>query len=350
MEAATEKRKSFFARYLAVCALVAATLGCQTDPGKALLERDLREEENAIYKLRDALEDSRQQLACSQQENQDLRRQLGGGGAVQSHGPEDSSRGAWRRGKPALGPGAAATRPGIVSQRAAAPDREPEAGGEAPPSPWAPVQKPSPPATDGSGAPVIQGTLAAAAPPGLLVANNRGLDAVHSVLPAVRQITLNPELTGAYRRTGRTADDGNRVLIEPRDARGRLIQAPGAVSIVLLDRQAQGQLARLGRWDFSSAETAATWGQLPQGQGICLELPWPAGPPPHSRLLLAVRMSPTTAGSSKQPCRSRFACRARGRRDAAQGPAPVEREVDAQVQPASNGVDREVVAARRASN
>ena len=114
-----------------------------------------------------------------------------------------------------------------------------------------------------------------------------------SVTPAadnslVAQITLNSSLTGGYGRGGRPGGEGLFTVVEPRDLRGQILDAPGDLSIVVLDPAASGDAARVARWDFSAAETTDLLTGDPD-RGIYLTLPWPSGPPAHKDLKMYVR-------------------------------------------------------------
>ena len=78
------------------------------------------------------------------------------------------------------------------------------------------------------------------------------------------------------------------VVIEPRDARGRLVDAPADIQVVVLDPERRGPEPRVARWDITAAEAAARLGD-PSEPGIHLNLPWPDRPPTHSKLRLFVR-------------------------------------------------------------
>ena len=78
------------------------------------------------------------------------------------------------------------------------------------------------------------------------------------------------------------------MVIEPRDARGRLLDAPADIQVVALDPALTGQEARVARWDVTAAEASARLGDGPD-RGIHLNLPWPDRPPAHNKLHLFVR-------------------------------------------------------------
>ena len=104
---------------------------------------------------------------------------------------------------------------------------------------------------------------------------------------SVAQITLHPALTGGIGTSGRSGDEGLLVVVEPRDFGGNIINAPGNISVALLDPALTGERARLARWDFAAAETQ---GMIRTGSqpGIHLRLPW-TSTPAHDRLKVFVR-------------------------------------------------------------
>ena len=103
----------------------------------------------------------------------------------------------------------------------------------------------------------------------------------------VAQITLHPALTGGIGASDRRRDDGLLVVVEPRDFGGNIINAPGDISVALLDPALAGEQARLDRWDFPAAQTEGMI-RTGQQQGIHLRLPWNSVPV-HDRLKVFVR-------------------------------------------------------------
>jgi hypothetical protein len=118
----------------------------------------------------------------------------------------------------------------------------------------------------------------------------------------VDRITLSRSLTGGYDRDARSGDAGVAVLVEPRDAHGQLVPAPGPISVVLLDRGLSGSAARVARWDFTAEQTASLYRKTPYGEGFFLEMPWSGNPPAHSHLHLFVRYA-TKDGRSVEASR-----------------------------------------------
>jgi len=277
-------------------------VGCRTDPGIALLERELRIQEDEIYRLRGVVGDYQS--------------------ALRSCREDAGVRGRSKTAEPAAG-----TPPGLP--RVEGVPSPPEgvgspAGGahdgresEAPPSPY----KDSPKTPPGGNQPDGPGGLKLPVPD---PPDDGGAEKATKVHPTggtgpvlrtdsrhVSQFVLNRQLTSGYDVDGRPGDDGIMVVIQPRDDRGRPVEAPADVAVVLLDPAYQGEAgtersrapsearSRVARWDLTAAETAARFRKAARDGGMQLELPWPADPPRHSQLYLFVRYT-TSDGRNLQ--------------------------------------------------
>ena len=139
----------------------------------------------------------------------------------------------------------------------------------------------------------------------------------------VAQITLHPALTGGIGTGSRPGDEGLLVVVEPRDFGGNIVNAPGDISVALLDPALTGEQARLARWDFAAAETQ---GMIRTGSqpGIHLRLPW-TSTPAHDRLKVFVRY--TTRDGRKLQAERLIAV-------ALNGPPPAMREALPDADPA----------------
>lgn len=107
----------------------------------------------------------------------------------------------------------------------------------------------------------------------------------------VDRITLNKFLTGGHNPDAKGGDDGIMVLVEPRNQRGDLLQAPGEVSIVVLDPALQGAEARVARWDYTTDETAVRYQKTGIQPGFLFEARWPNRPPANRTVDLHVRFT-----------------------------------------------------------
>ncbi|NQU23207.1 MAG: hypothetical protein HQ567_18160 [Candidatus Nealsonbacteria bacterium] len=103
------------------------------------------------------------------------------------------------------------------------------------------------------------------------------------------QLMLDPAFTGGYNADGRPGDEGITVVLQPRDRRGKLLDAAGDVVVVVLDDALPGDEARVARWDFPAAEIARLMETTDPGRGITLNLRWPGATPMHRDLDLFVR-------------------------------------------------------------
>jgi hypothetical protein len=105
----------------------------------------------------------------------------------------------------------------------------------------------------------------------------------------VGRLVINQALTGGFSTSGKSGDNGVIVVLETRDAKGRRLEAPGDVSVVLLDPTKSGAQARIARWDFAAGETSKLFRGTGVSRGMYIECPWPENPPQNNRLHLFVR-------------------------------------------------------------
>ena len=103
----------------------------------------------------------------------------------------------------------------------------------------------------------------------------------------VAQITLHPALTGGIGTGGRPGDEGLLVVVEPRDFGGNIVNAPGNISVALLDPALTGEQAG---WRVGILPRRRPKGMIRTGSqpGIHLRLPW-ISTPAHDRLKVFVR-------------------------------------------------------------
>ncbi len=240
-------------------AFLAAT-GCRTDPSIALLERELRVQEDEIYRLQDELTE------CQAAE--------GRSGSTEN-APEDAG----------FMPGPLDILiPNQDEPVTEGPFIEEPSGGEPPRWPGAnqtPIKESTPqepdPVEPDLGEPQTNGPA--------LSAGGR----------QVTSLILDEQLTGGYDADGQPGDEGITAVIELQDSSGQPALVPGKVSVVALDPELEGEAARVARWDFTAREIAA--GLRQGGRAIRLQMPWPAEPPRHDLLYVFVRY---TAGDGRQ--------------------------------------------------
>ena len=156
----------------------------------------------------------------------------------------------------------------------------------------------------------------------------------------VASITLDRRLTGGISAGDGEGDQGLLVVVEPRDAAGRPVDAPAEVSVVVYDPAVQeedGHAALVARWDFSAAETAALFRRAGPEQAIHLAGGWPAELPKHNQLHVFVRY--VTADGRKLEADRPVEVALRGdrtaRRNHAEAPPTVARRARRRTSPAA---------------
>ncbi len=288
--------------------LVCAAAGCRVDPNVQLLERELASQETLIYQLRDSIARHREKVDSCQRANATLRKELKETRTDAGLSPDltapyaVSEPGYSPSTPPDETPGTQAPllrSPSIMlPEEPGSPDDlprsilQPAPGGELPD----PGDLPELPPLPGGGD----------QPPPLLP----GLDAPTNGEPpasgeptapadsnTVSAISLNRMLTGGNNTDGRHGDEGIMVVIEPRDAEGRLVPAAASISVVVIDPELPAEDARIARWDFTAEETARMFRKTLFSEGLQLEMAWPGEPPEHEDLHVFVRY--TTSGGTR---------------------------------------------------
>jgi hypothetical protein len=255
--------------FLALLAL--AGTGCRANQQIQVLERELRVHEDEIYSLEDELDGLQAMLHSTRRENDLLRKKLGlvthdDPIPLHEHAPSLPRR---------------STRPSAESM----PDPVLEAPEVEIPEFQAPVIDPLPDMPEvipGSDIPEVE---PAPGTPGGPRTTTRPAGGVSRV----EKITLNKMASGGTNPDGRVGDDGLMLILEPRNARGQLIEATGEIRVILRDPSRSGDQGFVAGWEFSAAEASLLFQRGRIGRGIYLELPWPAEPPTSRSLELSVR-------------------------------------------------------------
>jgi hypothetical protein len=274
----------------AVAALALVVFGCRhADVNRELVERELRLQEDELYRLHDEIADREKLLEAARRENTVLEREL-----------EQARAGA-------------AVPPGIIPSLPPAPTDPPPDRAPRPDSGVPPIDV-APPIIK---VPGLEGPLPSAPPPGRSSwKSTRGVRPASYEQPTdepgdrrmeahretskvkprsepndhqIAKIVLNRRLTAGYNADRRLGDEGIVVVIEPRNEDDRIVSRPGDVSVVVVDPALSTEDARVARWDFTADEISQHFRKTTRGEGIHLELPWPARRPEHERLMLFVR-------------------------------------------------------------
>jgi len=283
-------------------------VGCKTDLNQQLLERELRMQEDQIYHLQDELQSKAARLERAVGENSSLKRQLG----ITDAGPATGRMGA---------PGGAGGRSSAAAPTFVPPPPLPKGsaptsagaapgglrfgpGGAAPPALVPPKLDGVPPALV---PPKLDGVPPALIPPKL--DGVPPLPSTGGLTPTVRRLSheeslgsegrithlvINPTRTECFDSDGDGRADGLAVVIEPRDADERLVNAAGDMVVFVNDPAVPqgagfapaiptdpGEGGCIARWDIPEAEATAHFRRTSRARGLHLLLRWP-GPPPQS--------------------------------------------------------------------
>jgi len=299
-------------------ALLLLLAGCRSDGSRELLERELRLQEDRIYRLEDELDDKCRQLDSAHRENQSLKQELRGGDGGAGSSPAHKASPAMPARPteppevvlPPLVDEAETLLPPELEADNSTPARsfyrnpgDDENLGEAPPfgEDLPSLDEPAPesgtpPATDPE--PLLPDEASPLPQSRLLLGNAMLQSFSQPAKPLtgdpnqIERLALNRQLTGGWNGDGFPGDEGVMVVFEPRDARNQPVEAIGDVSIVVMDPSRIGKEARIARWDFTSDEAAMHYSAGPIGRGFQFELPWAAEVPSSRDLRVIVRVTP----------------------------------------------------------
>lgn len=306
----------------ALLAALVALAGCRSDPRIALLERELREQEDEIYRLQAELEEYDEALCQA-----DARRVALEDALCEREKPARSAPAA-----DAMAPTLRAPANGPAHSMPEPPAAKPAPPTEIPPPrPRTPVPLPPSPGSRPASPPEVGGSIEeidpsalqppkvelptrgqSQPPPTLQLPMKSGDDPRKSAvdgprfepvaqatpLPAaqtpqvpnteVSQIVLERGGSGGFDVDHQPGDEGIAVLVQPRDAAGTPVEAPAAISVTVVDPAIQGDAATIGRWDFTAAEVGRSFRSGAELQGHQLEMLWPAGLPRHGDLQVQI--------------------------------------------------------------
>ncbi len=269
-------------RRIAVAAAILLLAGCRMDPNQMLVERELRLQEDEIYRLRGTVRDYQLVLDSCRQENAGLRRQLGL--------PDTGAPGSPAVGTPATGLG-----PEVVPT--------PQPTQPSPPNVSLPAENKS--AGDAqlhgaswNGSPESSGPTLAD-PLAHSAAGGQVTSIANADSAQVAGIALLAAATGGYDTDGQLGDEGITVVVQPYDQQGRLLEAPAEVTVVLLDPAEVGEAARLARWDLPAELTSHAFCSIGNTRGMKLDLLWPGEPPKHELVHAFVRYTTRDGRSLK---------------------------------------------------
>ncbi len=254
-----------------------AIAGCRSDPAVPILERQLRLQEDEIYRLRAQLD-----AACNDSSHCSDR-----GASERTSEPRDGAPDSRSSGRSDSAPSV----PSFQIDYGTPGSNEPPKGFD-PGTPPVPDDEPAKKQDETSGPMFEHGGDKVSSRMGrtTMVSQSSG----QPFTPGgdsrrVASIVLNRILTGGISENATAGDQGLLVVVEPRDRDGRTIDAPAEMSVVVIDPALEGDAARVARWDFTPGETASLFRRAGASRAIHLTMTWPDGPPVNRQLHLFVR-------------------------------------------------------------
>jgi hypothetical protein len=106
----------------------------------------------------------------------------------------------------------------------------------------------------------------------------------------VREIDFHPGLCRGLKRDGNPNEAGVVLVLVPRNQNHEFVPVPGNVTVVI-EETSEDQVHRLGKWEYSTAETAEVLEPVGSGQGIHLQLPWQDNLPKTNLVNVYVRFT-----------------------------------------------------------
>lgn len=261
--------------------------GCRMhDTNRELVERELRLQEDEIYRLHDELSEHEARFSQLKRENETLKRELAQARSPAGSPPAprvDLPPAPTTSPPPRRQPGSVVAPPADASP----PSDSAPPGDLMPPQVELPgVDSPQPPAPGPENGSSDRRTRGASE----VRLASASVD-VGAFEGDVAKIVLNRRLTGGFNADGTLGDEGVLVVVEPRDAAERLVREPGEVSLAVIDPKLRSDEARVGRWSFTADESLDHFKKTEFGDGYHFELRWPGEPPQHERLMLFVRFT-----------------------------------------------------------
>jgi hypothetical protein len=296
--------------HLLIIFSLAALCGCRADVHRELLERELRWQEEEIDHMESHVIEYKRRLASLERENAALREKLAEARArAQAAGETEGTTRRRTRGRNSEDaerirppeveldeqPAPSNGRPERVAPGSGVPEGEPA---ELPPDDSGELPELEPLRdNDGANGQAPAGSGATGGAPGghSAAAASSGPRGNSQASSTVERIVINPQGTHGYDSDGKPGDDGLRLLVEPRDRRGRIVHVPGELHVELYQPTSEGEIP-VARWVFTAEQTAQRLAATPEGQGMEYTLRWPAAPPSQRQVKLYVRYLPQDGG------------------------------------------------------
>jgi len=266
-----------------------AATGCRSDPNVAIVERELRLQEDKIYQLQDCIDEQRSIIESCRRENSTLHKRLQDRNDLGSAGfGETSPLIKPPRPDASLAPPADLTKPLPESPKNLDPDQLAPPSIQLPdmpgPSGTLPESLKIPPGIEGLSKPISgEKKNAESASP------TNKTPTTFATGHRIEKIVLKRLLTGGYNSNLLPGDEGISAVIQLQDTNGNIVSGAAPISVVVLDPAMDGEGARIARWDFTANEVNKMYRKTPLAEGFHLEMMWPGNPPKNSNLHLFVR-------------------------------------------------------------
>jgi hypothetical protein len=271
-------------QFLVLGLALSVTAGCRTDPAIALLERDNYRKEQEIRRLKWRLEDLQDTVnSCPEgsasRDRTSEDREPRAGSRRNHHDSSSMRPPETERGTPTNGVPDAIRNPGVTLPL------------DIPEVPEG-IRGPTPNGSSDEG-PMFEreaGRFSSSRAHASMAAGSGAIPfSPKGQSRHVASITLDRALTGGISSGDNSGDRGLLVVVVPRDAAGRIIDAPAEMNVAVLDPALPGEAARVARWNFTAAETASLFCRTSSGPAIHLAMGWPDNPPKHNKLHVYVR-------------------------------------------------------------
>lgn len=284
-------------------------VGCRVNPKITMLEQECRMHEDRIYALQDQLSMTQNALCDAKQENSALREQARSesGNSTRSFSPSSSLRSSKSADPDVNAPSSVdVTLPDEGTKEVSSDALENLMGPPSRPEVKDPNALPSletpsaPPVKQNWTSPGEGTDSPERVPSGKPVESQIRIEDGKVLYPqegprlqgdseTVKEITISKVMTGGVNADGQEGDEGVFVVVEPRDADGRLVSAVAPISIIAIDPALPEEKARLAQWNFSEKEVASQFRRSGSAEGFHLEVRWPDRGPHHEQLKLFVR-------------------------------------------------------------
>jgi hypothetical protein len=113
----------------------------------------------------------------------------------------------------------------------------------------------------------------------------------------ISHLVVNPSRTECFDADGDGVSEGLAVVVEPRDADERLVNAAGDMSITVFDVTQGASGNPVAHWDIPAAEAATHFRRTSRNRGLHFVLRWPGAPPQGRHVRVHVSLATFEGGA-----------------------------------------------------